>query len=329
MKVLVTGANGFLGSWLTRKLLEDGYEVVVLLRKSSDLSLIKDLKVEKCIGDITDLTSIKNALSNSNIEIVFHLAGYVGYSHQELQLMEKVNVQGTINVVNAILEINPAIKLLHLSSVVTIGASFTEQTILNETSIYNMHKYNFGYFETKKSAEDYILKAVKERALQAIIVNPSTIYGAGDAQKGSRSTQLKVTKGKMLFYPNGGVSVVAVEDVVNAIVTATRKGRIGERYILSGENLYLREVFQMIADVAKSLPPKYLMPSFCLELIACLDDFLSLFNLKGPIPAERARVAKLFHWFDNSKAKKELDFNPMPARIAIERSVQWALQNRS
>ena len=135
MKVLVTGANGFLGSWLTRKLLEDGYEVVVLLRKSSDLSLIKDLKVEKCIGDITDLTSIKNALSNSNIEIVFHLAGYVGYSHQELQLMEKVNVQGTINVVNAILEINPAIKLLHLSSVVTIGASFTEQTILDRKSV--------------------------------------------------------------------------------------------------------------------------------------------------------------------------------------------------
>jgi dihydroflavonol-4-reductase len=320
MKVLITGANGFLGAWLTRRLLEEGYSVSVLLRQKSNHLELEGLPVQKIWGDVTDLESLLVAFKGQ--QVIFHLAGVIAYSNRDRALMERVNVQGTQNVLQA-MSVCGVPELLYLSSVAAIGAGFSNKHVLNEQSVYNLEKYNFGYFETKRKSEKIITDFALQNSIRAVIVNPSTIYGAGDARKGSRSTQLKIARGKGLFYPLGGVSIVAVEDVIEGILNASKKGKSGERYILSGENLYLKEVFNQIAEAAKVKAPFLPIPNFIMNLMAFADNQLSAFSLSGPIAAERAVVATLFHWFDHSKAAIELGFNPKPAHYAIENSVRW------
>lgn len=325
MKVLVTGANGFLGGWLTRRLIEEGHEVSALLRKQSDHSELEGLAIKKVWGDVTDLQSLRTALNGQ--QAVFHLAGVIAYSKKDRALMDKVNVQGTANLLQAMRE-NSVGELLNLSSVAAIGAGFVPQQILNENSEFNLTPFNLGYFETKRQAEALVNAAVKSDGLRAVSVNPSTIYGAGDARKGSRNTQLKVAQGKALFYPQGGVSIVAVEDVIDGIMSAFKKGKSGERYILSGDNLTLKEVFQIIADCSKVKAPWIPIPNFMMKGVGVIDDCLQGIGLKGPLPSEKAFVATLFHWFDHQKATNELGFKPRPAVEAIAKSVQWSKDHK-
>lgn len=320
MKVVVTGANGFLGSWLTKELVTQGFDVQILARPTSDLSDLQGLSFKVLQGDVTNPASLEKAFKGAGG--VFHLAGVVAYQHKDRPLMEKVNVEGTLNVIQAAEKMKVP-KVLHLSSVVAIGASTSPQEILNEDSPYTLSYLNLGYFETKRKAELLMLEASKRGAFEAIIVNPSTIYGAGDAKKGSRSVQLKVAKNKFPFYTPGGASIVGVEDVVDGIMKAWSKGRSGERYILSHENWTVQELFTAIANEAGVTPPSIKLPSFILHTAGFIGDALRPLGIKGPITKENAWTSTLFHWFDNSKAKKELGFNPRPAQESIHKSVQW------
>ncbi|MEZ0391948.1 MAG: NAD-dependent epimerase/dehydratase family protein, partial [Pseudobdellovibrionaceae bacterium] len=186
---------------------------------------------------------------------------------------------------------------------------------------------DLGYFETKRKAELIVKEACQKNRLDAVILNPSTIYGPGDARKGSRKTQLKVAQGKFKFYTSGGVNVVAVEDAVDGIVSAWKKGRTGERYILSGDNLTIRSLFEMIAKEAGQAPPQILLPGPVLHGIGILGDFMAVLGMKSPISRENAWTSTLFHWFDSSKAQGELDFKPRPAEMAISQSIQWIKEN--
>lgn len=316
MKIVITGANGFLGSWLTKRLILEGYDVHIVTRRNSDLSELKNLKFQNHIGDVTDLESLNHAFKDA--EIVFHLAGIVAYKKEQRELMEKVNVLGTQNVINAIKK-QKVKKLLHLSSVVAVGAGLNSNQILNEKSEYNLSHLNLGYFETKRKAEDIVLDAFNKGQIEPYIVNPSTIYGPADAKKGSRSIQLKVAKGKFPFYTSGGVNVVAVEDVIDGIMLTLNKGRAGQRYILSGDNWTIKRLFEEIAEAAEVNAPNLLLPDFALHLIGSLGDSIKWIG----ISKENAWTSTLFHWFDNTKAKSELGFTPKPAKQAIQNSVQW------
>lgn len=320
MKVLITGANGFLGSWLTKALTEKGFDVSILVRPTSDLSELSGLKFNKVYGDVTDLDSLNKAFAG--MDGIFHLAGVVAYKKKDRPLMEKVNVLGTQYVLDAMEKQNVK-KLLHLSSVVAIGASSSPKIILNEDSPYTIGHLNLGYFETKKAAEDLVKARLKNQSFEAVMVNPSTIYGPADAKKGSRSVQLKVAQGRFPFYTSGGVSVVGVDDVIDGILKAWDKGRSGERYILSGDNWTIRELFEAIAQEAQVPPPKMKLPNFALHGLGMVGDFLAQFGIKGGISRENAWTSTMYHWFDNSKARRELGFSPKPARFAIQQSVQW------
>ncbi|MFK8136894.1 MAG: NAD-dependent epimerase/dehydratase family protein [Bdellovibrionales bacterium] len=323
MKALVTGATGFLGGWLCKELIHRGYEVRILRRQNSDLSDIEDLKLEHYIGDVTDRGSVFEAVMG--MDIVFHLAGVIAYEPEKRNLMEKVNVGGTQNVVDACLK-NKTAKLLHLSSVVAIGASFSAG-VMTEESDFNLNHLNLGYFYTKRQAEEIVMAAVVNDSLPAYIVNPSTIYGAGDAKKGSRKTQLKVAKAKFPLYPVGGVNVVAVEDVIQGIFLALEKGKPGRRYILSGENLMIRDLFIMIAEEAGVEAPKIPLHPPVIKMIGRIGDLVDRFGLKAPIKYENALVASMYHWFDNKRARVELGFQPKKARKAIANSVKWIKEN--
>lgn len=323
-KVLVTGANGFLGSWVVRRLLEEGHQVYSLVRKTSDLSELQGVPTEYLYGDVTDLHSL--LASFEGIDTVFHLAGLIAYKRSERAMMEKVNVEGTSNVIEAVRARNVR-KLVHLSSVVAVGAGFSPNQVLNEDSPFNVSHLDLGYFETKRKAEALVKEACNKNRLDAVILNPSTIYGPGDARKGSRKTQLKVAQGKFKYYTSGGVNVVAIQDAVDGIISAWKQGRTGERYILAGENLLIKDLFAMIAQEAGQKPPQKLLPSPVLHTLGIAGDFLSVLGFKSPISQENAWTSTLYHWFDSSKAQRELNFKPRPAQEAISQSVQWIKDN--
>lgn len=319
-KILVTGANGFLGSWVTRALVDEGHEVYALVRPSSDLSELDGVRCKYIHGDVTDVHSLLEAVRD--MDSVFHLAGVIAYKKSQRALMDKVNVQGTANVLEVCREFKIR-RLVYLSSVVAIGAGYTQDQVLNEDSPYNIADLDLGYFQTKHEAEKLVKAACDRHEVDAVILNPSTIYGRGDAKKGSRKMQLKVAQGKLKFYTSGGVNVVAVEDVVAGILSAWKKGRTGERYILSGENILIKDLFAMIAAEAGVKAPSHQLPTELLHAVGAIGDFMERLGLKGPLSRENAHTATMYHWFDSAKAQKELDFKPRPAREAIHNSVQW------
>jgi dihydroflavonol-4-reductase len=323
MKVLVTGATGFLGAWLVKRVLAEGHDVRIIKRPSSSLEELEGLRLDIVPGDVTDEASLVEACNG--VDTVFHLAGLIGYSRAQREPMHAVNVVGTKNVITACRACGVR-KLVYLSSVVAIGASF-DGVPLNEASPYNIAHLRLGYFDTKHEAEALVRTAVLEGHLDAVMINPSTIYGPADAKKGSRSVQLKVARGKFPLYPPGGVSIVSVEDVIDAVIAVWQIGKPAERYIVSGENLLLKDVFEQIAGFAGVKPPSITMPRPVIFGLGAVGDLLEKIGKKGPLNSETAWTSTLYHWFDNTKAQRELGLKFKPASYALEQSVRWMKDN--
>lgn len=323
-KVLVTGASGFLGSWLCRRLLEEGYQVSALVRKGSDLSELDGFKVNHTYGDVTNLQSLIDGFKGH--DCIFHLAGLIAYKSSQRASMEKVNVQGTQNVLKACSSLGIQ-DLVYASSVVAIGAGFSKDQVLNEDSPFNVSHLNLGYFETKHHAERLVMDATVKGQVRARIFNPSTIYGPGDAKKGSRKSQLKVAQGQMPFFTSGGVNVVAIEDVLNGILAVWRKGQAGRRYILCGDNITIQQLFENIALAAGVPAPRHQIPNWLLHGLGKIGDIATSLGVQGGISSENAWTATLYHWFSNERAKSELGFTARSSAQAIEASVKWSKEH--
>ena len=323
MKALVTGASGFLGTWLCKTLDKKGWNIHALVRPQSGREHLKPLSnLQFKEGDITNFDSLVTA--SKGMDFIFHLAGLVAHSEKYRSMMRKVNVQGTSHVIEVCRQ--SKLKLIYMSSVVAIGAS-SKPEILNEDSLYNMEKHNIGYFDTKKQAELLVQTACKKGQISAVILNPSTVYGAGDMKKGSRKIQIKVAQGRFPFYTSGGVSVVDVQSVVNACLSAVTKGRNGERYILSGDNISIKKLFSLIAKATGKKPPFIHLNKYLLRFLGTMGTRFEKLGIDFPVSRESVDIASFYHWFDHSKASSELDFAPANAEQAIKNSIEWWIQH--
>ena len=324
MRALITGATGFIGTYLTKRLIADGDNVRIVMREDKLPADFAGLALDVRQGDVTNAESLVSACRD--IDVVFHLAGLIAHSRSEREHMRQINVEGTRNVVQACTACGVR-KLVHLSSISAVGASFDGLIPLTEKSPYNVASLRLAYFDTKQEGEAIALAAAREGTLDVVALNPGTIYGAGDARKGSRGTQLKVAQGKMPFYTSGGVNVMAVEDTIDALIAARDRGRSGERYLIGGENLLLRDVFAMIADAAGVARPRLYLPNFAVRALGEIGDWRERKTngvKHGPLTSENAWGAILFHWLDDAKARRELKLAPaQSARSAIESSVRW------
>lgn len=318
-KIAITGATGFVGSWLARKLIQDGHDVRLLCRDPKKLDSDLTTSAKTWIGDITDYDSLVSAFSGA--ERVYHIAGSVEYSRSKRAQMEKINIGGTNNVLKACEKCNVDF-MVYTSSVVAIGASKKPVT-LNEDSPYDIKKLDLGYFETKRIAEENVIAAVHSGRVRSYIVNPSTIYGPGDFKKGSRKVQLKIALGKFPFYTSGGASIVSITDVIEGLLKVSEKGKPGERHILSGDNLTIKQLFDLIADEMGSARPNIYLPNLLVHSIGKIGDILEKLGKRGPLNSETAHTSTMYHWFDNSKAKKVLGLQPKSAEIAIKESILW------
>lgn len=324
MATLVTGATGFIGSHIARKLVERGEQVKILLRKSSQTKNIDDIDVERVYGDVLDLDSINEALKGC--DTLYHTAGVASFRKEDYQKMEDINVQGTKNIMNAALE-SGIKRAVHTSSIAAIGTDL-QGGIANEDTKYELDYLGVKYLDTKRRGEDAALELSK-KGLPVVVVNPATVIGTGDIYLSSTAFILWFYKKKYPGYMDGTLNMVDVEDVAEGHILAAEKGRTGERYILGNENYTLLELFKLLEELTGIPRPKMKIPYFmALASGYFVERILGLsFPNYSTMDVDSVKLSKLRWHFDSSKAIKELGYTPGDIKDSIRDTLQWFKEN--
>jgi dihydroflavonol-4-reductase len=320
MTTLVTGASGFLGSHVARLLAERGEHVRVLLRATSQTRLLEGLAVERASGDLRDETSLAKALAG--VRIVYHVAAdYRLWARDPREIYES-NVQGTRNLLEAAKRANVE-KFVYTSTVGTIavprhGALPDENTI---TFIQEM----IGAYKRSKWLAEQEARQAAAAGLPVVIVNPTTPVGPGDA-KPTPTGRIIVDflNGRMPAYVDTGLNFVPVEDAAAGHLLAAERGRIGERYILGGENLTLKQALEILSRVSGRRAPRVRVPHVLALAAAYADAALSrLVGREPQIPLDGVRMARHNMFVSTEKARAELGFVAEPIAAAFARAVRW------
>jgi len=319
MTTLVTGASGFLGSHVARQLVARGEAVRVLLRPSSQIRAIEDLRVEKVIGDLRDPSSLDRALSG--VRRVFHVAAdYRLWALHPRDIYES-NVTGTKNLLAAARRAGVE-QFIYTSTVATVAVD--RPALPNEQTESTLSEMIGHYKRSKWLAEREALQAVKE-GLPVIVAMPTTPVGPGD-WKPTPTGKIIVDflNGKMPGYVDTGLNFVAVEDAAEGHLLVAEKGRPGEQYLLGGENLTLKQLLDILARIAGLPAPRLKIPHRVALGAAYVETaFSRLLGREPQIPVEGVKIARHRMFVDCSRAQRELGFQPGPVAAALERAVRW------
>ena len=319
MQVLVTGGTGFVGSKLVAALLERGDTVRVLHRPSSSLRGLDGLPVEHCLGDILDEATVSHAVAGC--ELVFHTAGLAAYWRSSRSQVYRTNVGGTRVVMQACVRARVP-RVVHTSSVAAIGIRGDGHPA-DELTAFDALSATFAYADSKHRSEIEVQRSVAQ-GLDAVIVNPGVVIGAGDQNLISGSVIVEFDRGHVRAIPPGGMCIADVDAVVQGHVAAAERGRPGERYILGGENLSHREIVAILGEVLGRRPPTLTLPGWILGPAACVVDAFNWLNPRPPIVSgDQIRLGAIGFFFDSSKAIRELDYGLMSCRGAIEKAYRW------
>jgi dihydroflavonol-4-reductase len=319
MKVLVTGATGFVGSNLAAALAARGDQVRVLRRATSRLDALEGVLVEYVVGDILDPDSLATAMGGCRV--VFHVAATAHYWRAGKETLYRVNVDGTRNVMQAALTAGVE-RVVHTSSVAALGYP-PRGTMADESQVFPPTQSWFAYGHSKQLAELEVQKAVAQ-GLPAVIVNPTIILGPRDVNFISGSLVRASLKGQLRVVPPGGSNVVHVDDVVVGQLVASEHGRVGERYILGGENLSHWEIAMILAEVTGGASPSLVLPHWSLMPLAWLVDAFNAISRRPPlVTGYQIRLGGETFYVDNSKAVHELGLPQTPFRQAAADAYAW------
>jgi dihydroflavonol-4-reductase len=321
MRVLVTGGTGFVGSHLVRVLLERGEQVRCLVRPGSRRDNLNDLSVEFVTGDLREPDSLKQAVKG--VTTVYHCAADYRLWCKDPNEMYQSNVEGSNNVMQAASD-EGVDRVIYTSTVGCLG--FNEDgKPANEDSPVTIGDMIGHYKRSKFLAEEKVREWAR-RGLPVVIVNPSTPVGELDI-KPTPTGKIIVDflRGKMFGYVDTGMNLIDVRDCAECHVLAAEKGRVGERYILGGRNLTLKELFDALASVTEIASPKMRVPHWVAETYARMENLWSInINRREPdVPLESVKMARHKMWFDASKAVNELGLTQRPIERALERAVTW------
>jgi dihydroflavonol-4-reductase len=319
MKVLVTGGTGFVGANLASALVKRGDEVRVLRRSNSSLAALGELDVEHVIGDITDPLAVERAVAGC--DLVFHVAAIAAYWRSRRGQVYHANIEGTRLVMAACLRAGVE-RVVHTSSVAAVGIP-PRGTTADENLPFDKVSATLTYPDSKHRAEIEVREAVA-RGLDAVIVNPASVFGVGDHYLNTGRIVLEYGRGRIPFAPPGGMCVVDVDAVVEGHLLAAERGRTGERYILGGENLSHRQIAATIAEVAGVRTPPLVLPRVLLRPSALVVDAFNRVSPWAPlITGEQIWLSGIDFYFDSGKAVRELGYPLMLFRGAIEKAYQW------
>lgn len=325
MKSLVTGANGFLGSAVMHCLLKEGHEVKVIVRKGSDRRNLENLPIEVVEGDLRDVASLKEAVKNC--DNLFHVAADYRLWVPDPETMYDINVKGTKDLVLAAAEAGIS-RMVYTSSVATLGLN-SDGTSANENTPSSIETIAGHYKRSKFVAEQTVKQLVDEHQLPIVIVNPSTPIGPRDVRPTPTGRIVVDTLlGRMPAYVNTGLNVAHVDDIAYGHLLALKKGEIGERYILGGDNLTLLQILEIIDSINNKQVKRASLPIPLMLPIAWIMERISAVTNKEPrATIDSIRMASKLMFFSSEKAEAKLDYHHRPATDALNDAVIWFKKN--
>jgi len=315
MRILVTGANGFIGSVVVRKLVASGRMVRCLVRRTSNTSRIDGLQFERVEGDIRDLSAVQAAVAKCHG--VLHLASIVNWTDMSSGEMDEVVAGGTKNVLNAARSAGCK-RVVHVSSSLAVCGSEKPQ-LFGETSRHLARLAGLHYAWAKVEAENLCRQAGNE-GLEVVIVNPGEVYGPNDNTLVTAGNLIDFAKSFPVLVCDGGTAVVHVDDVADGIIAALERGRPGERYILGGDNLTIRQIAELTLEILGQKKTILRLPRWFVRGLAWMGR-----NLRVPLPfnPEVIPYATKYWFMDNSKARRELGVEFRDARETLRPAVLW------
>ena len=325
MLAFVTGATGFVGSHVARALADQGTDLRLLVRASSDLRNIEDLKAERVVGDLRDSASVEKAMQGC--DVVFHVAADYRLWVRDPEEMYRANVEGTRAILEAARK-NRVRRVVYTSSVATMGFTGNGHPA-DENSPVSLANMIGPYKRSKFMAEQVAMDAARS-GMDVVVVNPTTPVGERDI-KPTPTGRIVVDflKKKFPAYVDTGLNLVDVKECARGHIAALEKGKSGERYILGGENLTLKQILDKLAAITGLPSPKVKVPYVMALATGVVDEVVTGRMLgrepRATIDAVRMGRKKMF--VTSAKAETQLGWRSLPADDALRRAVNWFQHN--
>jgi dihydroflavonol-4-reductase len=316
-RTLVTGATGFVGSHVTRLLVERGDDVRATVRPRSDVRSLEQLGVDTVRADVRDRRAVRQAMRD--VDRVFHAAGTTNLRLARERVFA-LNVEGSRIVLEEALRAGVE-RVVYTSSVAAIGPAASGSTA-NERSAWDAARYAIPYVDSKHEAEVTAL-GLFDRGLPVVIVNPAHVLGAGDPGRSSTVLVQRFLRREIPAYVDGTLNVVGIDDVARGHLLADERGVPGERYILGNRNFTLDRLFTDLARLSGVEPPPLKLPVHAALLMSYAAQ--PVLGQRVPLPSE-VRAASLNWAFSSAKAKRELGWRLSPHEDCLEETIAWYRQ---
>jgi dihydroflavonol-4-reductase len=320
MKALVTGASGFVGAAVTRALLAEGWQVRVLVRKASDRGNLAGLPLDIVAGDLTVAATLPAAVADC--DALFHVAADYRLGAPEPLQLYRTNVDGTRNLLLAAERAGVG-KIVYTSSVATIG--IPAGGLPGDESTPVALSAMIGHYKRSKFLAEQVVLEAALTGTPAVIVNPSTPVGPGDVKPTPTGQLVRdAAAGRMPAYVDTGLNIVHVDDVAAGHILAFHHGRVGERYILGGEDMTLQQILIYIAGQVGRKPPRLRLPyAALLPLAYAAEAFARVTGRSGRLTLEGLRMSRKRMYFRSEKAMRELGYRWRPAALAFDDAISW------
>ena len=325
MKAFVTGATGFVGSHVARVLVEQGADLRLLVRSSSDPKNIQQLNADRVVGDLCDPESIDRAMAGC--DVVFHVAADYRLWVRDPAQMYRANVEGTRTILQAARK-NRVRRVVYTSSVATMGFTVKNNPV-DESSPVSLENMIGHYKRSKYMAEEVALAAGHD-GIDVVVVNPSTPVGEQDI-KPTPTGRIVVDflKKKFPAYVDTGLNLVDVRECARGHAAALEKGRNGERYILGGENLTLKQILDKLAAITGLPSPRVRLPYAVALASGVVDTVVTgvVLRREPRVTIDAVRMGRKKMFVSSAKAERELGWKAVPVDAALRRAVQWFTEN--
>jgi len=318
--VLVTGASGFVGSAVARRLREAGFAVRALVRPSSPTTHLGELGLEFVTGDLRDPASLRDALAGARY--LFHVAADYRMWAPNPQEMIDTNVAGTRALMQEAMHAGVE-RVVYTSSVATLAAR-TDGVSADETMPLEEERAIGTYKRSKVAAERAVERLIAQ-GLPAVIVNPSTPIGPRDVKPTPTGRIIvEAASGRMPAFVDTGLNMVHVDDVAEGHLAAFERGRVGERYVLGGQNASLADILRTVAEAVGRRPPTIRIPRQALMPFAHVSEAVARRTGREPmLTVDGLRMAKNKMFFSSAKAERELGYRARPYREGITDAIAW------
>lgn len=325
MRAFVTGGTGFVGSNLVAALLERGMQVRVLRRATSPMAALEGLDCETRVGDVLDgVDALTEAMADC--DWVFHTAAISDYWRYRTQTrLYRTNVEGTRDMAAAAARAGVK-RFVYTSSLAALGVPRRGHHLV-ETDEFNIRPRRFPYGHSKHVAEGVLQDAVAA-GLPVVIVNPSVVIGPRDVNRIASAMLVEAEHGRLRVAAPGGTNFVSVDDVVDGHIAAAERGRVGERYILGGENLLFREAFTIANELTGQRGPSFVLPRWTIPVAAAgISVARAVVGPRLPIGAHQMRLSSAEIFADATKSHEELGVPFTPFRTALRGAYEWYRDN--